>query len=75
MDSTETRQHIHSLVDRLPLAQLAAIEELLSVILEPVARSLAAAPLEDEEISEEDAQAIRSSREWFNTMRVSPSKT
>ena len=65
MNSTETLQHVHSLVDQLPPAQLAIIEGLLSVMLNPVARSLANAPIDDEPLTEEDAQAIRRSEAWF----------
>jgi hypothetical protein len=32
---------------------------------DPVSRALANAPLEDEEISEEEKQAVARSREWF----------
>ena len=35
------------------------------IALDPVDRALATAPLEDEEISEEEAQAVARSKEWF----------
>ncbi|HEY1948136.1 MAG TPA: hypothetical protein VGG97_14090 [Bryobacteraceae bacterium] len=63
MNSTETRQNVHSLVDQLPPAQLAIIKDLLSVMLNPVAR--ANAPIDDEPLTDEDAQAIRRSEAWF----------
>ncbi len=65
MTSTETRQHVHSLIDQLPPTQLAVIESLLSVMLDPAAYSLRNAPIEDEEISEEEEQAVARSKEWF----------
>ena len=65
MSSTDTRQHVHSLVDQLPPAQLAAVEGLLSVMVNPVAHALQNAPIEDEEISEEEEQAAARSKEWF----------
>ncbi len=34
-------------------------------MLDPVSRALATAPEEDEEISEEEAQAVARSREWL----------
>jgi len=40
MSTTDTRQHVHSLVDQLPPAQLAAVEGLLSVMVDPVAHAL-----------------------------------
>jgi hypothetical protein len=63
MNSTETRQNVHSLVDQLPPAQLAIIEGLLSIMLNPVARPKA--PIDDEPLTDEDAQAIRRSEAWF----------
>jgi hypothetical protein len=61
MSNTEKRQHVHSLVDQLPPAQLEAIEGLLSVMVEPVAN----VPIDDEPVTEEEAQSIRRSEAWF----------
>ena len=66
MSTTDTRQHVHALVDQLPPAQLAAVEGLLSVMVDPVAHPLPNAPAEDEEISEEEEHAAARSKEWFN---------
>lgn len=65
MNPTDTRQHVHSLVDRLVPVQLAAIEELLSVMLDPIAHALANAPKDDEPLTQEEEQAIRYSEAWF----------
>ncbi|MGC2661960.1 MAG: hypothetical protein WA324_28705 [Bryobacteraceae bacterium] len=65
MHITNTRQHVHSLIDRLQPAQLTAIEGLLSVMLDPGALSFRNAPVDDEPLSEEEEQAIRRSEEWF----------
>ena len=65
MNTTDIRQHVHSLVDQLPPTQLAVIDRLLSVMIDPVAHALRNAPFEDEEISEEEAQAIERSKKWF----------
>jgi hypothetical protein len=65
MNNTETRQHVHSLVDQLPPAQLVIIEGLLSVMLNPVAHSLANAPVDDEPLTDDEARAIRRSEAWF----------
>jgi hypothetical protein len=48
---------------QLPPAQLAIIEGLLSVMLNPIARTNA--PIDDEPLTDEDAQAIRRSEAWF----------
>jgi hypothetical protein len=55
---SDTRQHLSELLDRLPPAQLAAIEQLLAAMLE-------ADWDDDDEITEEEAQAIARSTEWF----------
>jgi hypothetical protein len=66
MSSTDIRQHVHSLVDQLPRTQLAAIERLLSAMIDPVSYSLAHAPADDEALTEEEQGAIRRSEAWFN---------
>ena len=55
---TDTRQHVHELVDQLDAGQLAAVGQLLEVMTDPVARSLANAPVEDEPTSEEEVAAL-----------------
>jgi hypothetical protein len=66
LDVVQERQQAHAYLDRLPPAQLSAVRSLLATMLpDPVSRALANAPLEDEEISEEEKQAVARSREWF----------
>jgi hypothetical protein len=66
LDVVQERQQAHAYLDRLPPAQLSAVRSLLETMLpEPVSRALANAPLEDEEISEEEKQTVARSREWF----------
>lgn len=63
--SPDTRAHVHELIDSLPPGQLAAIETLLESILdddESLQRSLAAAPVEDEEITPEMAARLDRAR-------------
>jgi len=66
LDVVQERQQAHAYLDRLPPAQLSAVRSLLETMLpDPVSRALANAPLEDEEISEEEKQTVARSREWF----------
>ena len=51
------REHAHELIDRLPETQLSALVGLLETIVDPA--------FEDEQISEEEAQAVARSKEWF----------
>ena len=62
MNTNDMRQHVHSLIDQLPPAQLIAIEGLLTVILDPVAQSIANAPVEGEEITPEMAAELDAAR-------------
>jgi hypothetical protein len=59
------RQQAHALLDMLPAEKLNAVRGLLEVMVGPLARSLANAPLEDEEISEEEERAVAEAREWL----------
>lgn len=60
------REHAHALIDRLPGTQLSALIGLLETMLpDQVSSTLSSSPIEDEEISEEEARAAERSREWF----------
>jgi len=54
---SDTRQHAHQLIDRLPETPLSALVGLLEAIVDPA--------FETEEISEEEARAVARSKEWF----------
>jgi hypothetical protein len=54
---SDTRQHAHELIDRMPETQLSALVGLLETMVAP--------PLDDEEISDEEEQAVARSKEWF----------
>ncbi len=60
--TTATIEHAHKLIDRLPPAQLAALIGLLEAMLDPVAQAMAAAPIEDEEITPETAGELDRAR-------------
>ena len=64
---TQERQQAHALLDQLPNEKLTAVVHLLQAISDPVARSLANAPIEDEPISDEEMRAVEASREWLKT--------
>ena len=60
------KQHAHDLIERVPADQMtAAVRFLEFLLLSPVDRALATAPVEDEEISEDEEQAVTRSKEWF----------
>ena len=61
---SDTRQHAHELIERMPDAQISALVGLLETIVNPA--------FEDEEISEEEEQAVARSKEWFKHNRGTP---
>jgi len=58
----QERQQAHALLDLLPAAKMHAVRSLLEVMVEPLARSLALAPEEEEEITPETAAALDRAR-------------
>jgi hypothetical protein len=65
MSPAEQKQHAHELVDRLAAGQLDAVVRLLEVMTDPVARSLANAPIDDEPVTEEEVLDIAAARASF----------
>ena len=65
LDLTEEKQHAHELIDRLDAGQLSAVVGLLKVILDPVSRKLANAPLDDEPETEDERQAVQEAKDWL----------
>jgi len=56
------RRQAHALLDMLPAEKLNAVRSLLEVMVEPLARSLALASVEEEEITVETAAALERAR-------------
>ena len=65
----ETRQYAHRLIDQMPEAQLNGLVHFLETIIEPVVRDF---PLEDEEISAEEEQAVAEADEWLEHNKPIP---
>ena len=64
-DLVQEKQELHELVDRLAPGQVNAVRSLLQVMLDPVSRAIANAPVDDEPLSEADVQALGEAREWL----------
>jgi hypothetical protein len=71
----KTKEHAHELIDRMAPGQVAVVVDLLEIILDPVGRSLANAPFEDEPISEEEAHAVAASKIWLKNNQSIPHET
>ena len=61
---SDTRQHAHELIDRMPETQLSALVGLLETIVDP--------SFEDEEISDEEERAVAEAREWLKNNKAIP---
>jgi hypothetical protein len=61
-DLNQERRQAHTLLDLLPAAKLNAVRNLLEVMVEPLARSLALASVDEEEITPETAAALDRAR-------------
>jgi hypothetical protein len=62
MARTNEKQQAHDLIERLAPSQISAVVHLLEVMTDPVARSLARAPVDDEPVTEEEAREITAAR-------------
>ncbi|MDP2997515.1 MAG: hypothetical protein Q8N47_08505 [Bryobacterales bacterium] len=69
---TQEKQQLHELVDQLAPGQVHAVRGLLQVMLDPVSRAIANAPVDDEPLTAEGAQALDEAREWLKHNRPIP---
>jgi len=60
-----TKAHAHELIDRLAPTQLTAVVGMLEAMLDPVARAIANAPVDDEPESELENAKVRESKAWL----------
>lgn len=66
MAGTIEKKQAHELIERLRPEQVPAVVSLLQfMLLDPVSRAAAAAPVDDEPVTEEDRRRIREGRGWF----------
>ncbi len=66
MESAIDKQHAHELIDRLhPSMITTAIRFLEFIAMDPVARSIATAPVDDEPLTEEEEQALDRADAWL----------
>jgi hypothetical protein len=64
-----TRQHAHELIDRMAPGQVSAVVGLLEIMLDPLGRTLANVPFEDEPETEDERKAIDISQAWVKEHR------
>lgn len=71
-NSNKEKRQAHELVDQLPPTQLRVAVRLLEEMLDPVSRSIANAPIEDEPLTGEEEKALDEAREWLKHNQVIP---
>ena len=65
-DILEDRQHVHQLIEQLGPEQIDAVARLLEVMVDPISRALAAAPPDDEPVTEHDRRRFHEGYSWFD---------
>jgi hypothetical protein len=65
-------RHARQLLDHLAPDQVAAVVHVMEAMLDPVSHALANAPMEDEEISAEEEQAVAEASEWLKHNKPIP---
>ena len=66
------KEHAHELIERLPPSQLTAVVGLLEAMLDPVARAIAQAPVDDEPVTMQEEKALAESQEWLKHHKPIP---
>jgi len=62
---TQEKHQLHSMVDLLAPEQVHALRGLVEVMLDPVARAIANASVDEEPLTREDETALDEAREWL----------
>lgn len=71
-DIRNDKQQAHELIERLAPSQVSAVVGLLQAMLDPVARAIANAPIDDEPLTPEEEQALAQSAKWQKHNRGIP---
>lgn len=63
--TVDEKQQALELIEHLAPSQLSALIGFLEVMLDPVSRAIANAPVDDEPETEQERQAVAESKAWF----------
>ena len=66
------KQHAHKLIDHLAPEQVPAAIGMLERLLDPVARAIANAPMDDEPLTAADQNALAEARDWSKRNKATP---
>jgi hypothetical protein len=70
--TTDTRQQLHALIDHLRPEQLSQVRRWLESMLDPVASSIALAPVDEEPLTQEEDEALDRAEEWLKHNKPIP---
>ena len=70
MAPANEKQHAHELIDRMPVAQVSAIVQMIEAMLDPVSRAIANAPVDDEPESEAERRPSLPPKHGWKNIRV-----
>jgi hypothetical protein len=68
------KQHAHELIEQLHPNQVPEAIGMLESLLDPVARAIASAPVDEEPLSAADEKALDEAREWSKRNKAIPHK-
>jgi len=74
-DLTQERKQAHALLDLLPNEKVGAVRSLLQVMVEPLSRSLASAPEDEEEIAPSTAHRPGARSRFASSRRKHSART
>jgi hypothetical protein len=60
------------LIDRLAPSQVRVVRGLLEALIDPVARAIGNAPVDDEPLTSEDRRALEEAQEWLKSNQGIP---
>ena len=66
------KQHAHELIERLAPSQVPAAVGMLERLLDPVARAIADAPIDDEPVTADDEKALAQASDWSKHNKSTP---
>ncbi|HEY0759057.1 MAG TPA: hypothetical protein VGD59_07375 [Acidisarcina sp.] len=65
MAHAQSKQQAHELIERMAPSQVSAVVGLLETMLDHVSRAIANAPFDDEPETDEERQAVATSKAWL----------
>jgi hypothetical protein len=74
-EPSRQEQSVHALVERLAPSQLSALRGLLETMLEPIDRTIAAAQLEEQEVTPKTAKELDRAKRYNPTCMSDPQRT